>query len=234
MLQPSPNGKTSIKVLEDPLSLLPRKPVNEYSKGSIIYNCGEVAHSIHLVIDGLVRVSLPRPDNTQMVVDIVAADHFFGEVGLLQAASRKDRAVALEDTKIMAWTAVEIEEHIARQPRLGLALLQVLVQRVGEFEVRLETCALDKTLRRLGRTLIGLAERMGTVTPDGGRQIPPLTHQLISEYVGTSREIVTSQMNMLRKRGFIRYSRKNIVVYGEALRECMRLDDESVMLAAAS
>ncbi|PWT99683.1 MAG: hypothetical protein C5B51_26755, partial [Terriglobia bacterium] len=48
---------------------------------------------------------------------------------------------------------------------------------------------------------------------------PPLTHQLLSEYVGTSREIVTFQMNYLRQKGLLRYSRKGIQVYVEALRE---------------
>jgi CRP-like cAMP-binding protein len=33
--------------------------------------------------------------------------------------------------------------------------------------------------------------------PDGAMQMPPLTHQMIAEYVGTSREIVTSEMNRL-------------------------------------
>ena len=42
---------------------------------------------------------------------------------------------------------------------------------------------------------------------------------MISEYVGTSREIVTFQMNHLRQKGFLRYSRKGIQVYADALRE---------------
>jgi hypothetical protein len=50
-------------------------------------------------------------------------------------------------------------------------------------------------------------------------KIPPLTHHVISEYVGTSREIVTFQMNQLRQKGYLRYSRKGIQVYSDALRE---------------
>lgn len=52
--------------------------------------------------------------------------------------------------------------------------------------------------------------------------VPPLTHQLIAEYVGTSREIVTFQMNHLRQLGYIRYSRKGIEVYLQALKEHLR------------
>jgi CRP/FNR family transcriptional regulator, cyclic AMP receptor protein len=47
----------------------------------------------------------------------------------------------------------------------------------------------------------------------------PLTHETLAQYVGTSREIVTHYMNRLRRGGFVRYTRKNIVLYRDALKE---------------
>jgi CRP-like cAMP-binding protein len=47
----------------------------------------------------------------------------------------------------------------------------------------------------------------------------PLTHELLSQYVGTSREIVTHYMNQFRKQGYLRYSRKGIVLYRDALQD---------------
>jgi CRP-like cAMP-binding protein len=46
-----------------------------------------------------------------------------------------------------------------------------------------------------------------------------LTHELLSQYVGTSREIVTHHMTHFRRLGYLRYSRKGIVLYPEAFRE---------------
>jgi len=40
--------------------------------------------------------------------------------------------------------------------------------------------------------------------------------------VGTTREIITLQMNHFRQKGMLRYSRKGIQVYEEALREYLR------------
>jgi CRP-like cAMP-binding protein len=119
----------------------------------------------------------------------------------------------------MSWTGPEIEEQIERQPRLGVALLQMLVKRGLDYEERLQSFALDKTPERVVRSLLRFADRLGTRSEDGSVKIPPLTHQVISEYVGTSREIVTFQMNHLRQKGYLRYSRKGIQVYTEALRE---------------
>ena len=47
----------------------------------------------------------------------------------------------------------------------------------------------------------------------------PLTHELLSQYVGTSREVVTQYMNQFRRQGYLRYSRKSIILYRAPFRE---------------
>jgi len=42
---------------------------------------------------------------------------------------------------------------------------------------------------------------------------------LLGQYVGTSREIVTHYMNMFRRQGYVRYSRKGIVLFRDAFNE---------------
>ena len=48
------------------------------------------------------------------------------------------------------------------------------------------------------------------------------THELLSQYVGTSREIVTHYMNQFRKQGYLDYSRRGIVLDRDALGEWLR------------
>ena len=67
-----------------------------------------------------------------------------------------------------------------------------------------------------------LAGTLGTPLPDASVRISSLTHHTIAEYVGTSREIITFQMNRLRRAGLIRYSRKSIDIQVGALQEALR------------
>jgi len=53
-------------------------------------------------------------------------------------------------------------------------------------------------------------------------RMPPLTHDFLSQYVGTSREIITHYMNHFRRQGYLRYSRKGIIVYRDAFSEWLR------------
>ena len=46
----------------------------------------------------------------------------------------------------------------------------------------------------------------------------PLTHEMLSRYVGTSREIVSHHMNQFRKHGYVTYSRRGISLHRETLK----------------
>lgn len=225
--------QASSRRTEDALVYLPHKSVVEYRRGQVIYDEGQPSNGIYLVVRGRVKTSVPMDDGSQTVVEIFAAEDFFGESGLLDLAQRGESAMALENTALMAWTTQEIEEQVDRQPKLGLALIQMLVERCLEFEERLQSFALDKTPERIMRALLRFSTRFGTRSEDGSVRIPPMTHQLISEYVGTSREIVTFQMNRLRQEGFIRYSRKGIDVYTESLADHLRRITEPELWRAA-
>ncbi len=196
---------------------LPRKGVTDYSKGETIFDESNPSRSLHLVIQGRVSLATPLENGSQSIVDIFSTDDFFGESCLLGLALNA-RATALEAVMLMSWDAAEIEEQVERQPLLGLALIQMLAKRTLEYGERIETFAFDKTAERIVSSLLRFADRLGAQSEDGSVRIPPLTHQVISEYVGTSREIVTFQMNRLRQEGFLHYSRKGIQLYTDALR----------------
>jgi CRP/FNR family transcriptional regulator len=194
----------------------------EYRKGQMIYNQDQPSTSLYLVIDGKVKVSRLADDGHQVVVDIYQPDEFFGESAFLNLAHRAEQATALENARLMAWSTSEIEEIVMRRPRLAIALMQILAQRTVDFTQRIESFSVDNIARRLARSLIRFSERLGSAEEDGSVVMAPFTHELLSQYVGTSREIVTHYMNQFRRQGYIRYSRKGIVVYREAFREWLR------------
>lgn len=204
--------------LEDPLVYLSSSSILEYRKGQVIYNQEQPSTNICLVIEGKVKVCRMTDDGRQVIVDIYQHEEFFGESAFLHSPTRDEQAVALESTKVMAWTMAEIEEIVMRHPRLGVALLQVLARRSMEFGCRIESFSVDSVARRLGRGLIRLSERLGQNADDGSVQMMPFTHELLSQYVGTSREAVTHFMNQFRRQGYLSYSRKGIFLRRDALK----------------
>jgi CRP/FNR family cyclic AMP-dependent transcriptional regulator len=218
--------RTSSREVEDALMYLPRKGVTDYRRGQIIFMENQPSRELQLVVKGRVKVAIPLESGAQTLIDVFCTDDFFGESALLGTVQHAERAIALDNVTLMSWTTAEIDAQVEREPRLGIALLQMLVKRALDYEDRLQNFALDKTPERVVRAVLRFADRTGIRSQDGSLEVPPLTHQLLSEYVGTSREIVTFHMNQLRQKGVLSYSRRGMRVDPNALREQLGAQNE--------
>lgn len=214
---------TPSREFENALMYLPRKAPTSYRKRQVVFDENHPPGAIHLILKGRVKVTGRLHDGTETVVDICSAGDFLGESSLLGSTAFSGRAVALDNASLVSWTIPEIEEQCERQPKLGIALLHLFALRGQDSQARLQSFALDKTPERLVRSLLRFGDRMGTRTGDGCIDIPPLTHQVIADYVGTTREMINLQMSQLRHQGSLSYSRKGIQIRVRALRDHLRL-----------
>jgi CRP/FNR family transcriptional regulator len=206
--------------LEDPLDYLPRSSTIAYKKGQLIYQQNEPSTNLYLIVEGKVKVSFIAEDGYQGILDIYQQDEFFGESTFLNLTQRADQATAMESTTLMTWTSESIEDVIMRRPRLALALMQLMAQRSIYIAQRIESFSRDTIERRVVRALIRFSERFGTKAAggDGSICMPAFTHQVLAQYVGTTREVITHCMIEFRRKGLIKYSRKEFTLYG-SLRE---------------
>jgi CRP/FNR family transcriptional regulator len=214
----------------DPLSYLPRARVLDLPKRCVIYDSARPPVYLYLVLMGRVSVFCSAIDGTQTLLRIVTSEGFFGEGSLVpRDLSLKESAIATERTQVMCWSTEDIERQIEREPRLGLALLEGFGANNLLLRDRVAALALYKTGPRVTLALVQLAKTIGELTPAGALRINGLTHQSIADYVGTSREIVTSEMNHLRRLGYVEYSRRYIDVFADGLSEWLRQQGTSII-----
>jgi len=202
----------------DALNYLPRRPLTEYAKGTVIYsgNCDY----LYLVVLGRVKVSRVAADGWESVVRIVPPEGLFGECSLINAGGG-ERAVPLDRVQVMAWRKAEIEHQIEKEPRLGVALLEEFVLATLDMEDRMHVMATCKTPERVMLSLLQLQRTLGEPQADGAMRMASLTHLVIAEHVGTAREIVSAQMSRLRRLGIIRYCRGYIEIDCEAMKQAL-------------
>jgi CRP/FNR family transcriptional regulator len=218
-----PNSPTSTypfaREFEDPLLYLLRKEITTFHTREIIYQSTTPSPGLYLLISGKVKVIRRTDMDSQVLIDIYQANDFFGESSFLGSGRSREIAAALENVSVMCWSFAEVEAQIEREPRLGIALLHILSTRTTDLAQRIESFAGESCMQRLARSFLRFADRFGNVALDGAIEIPPLTHETISQYVGTSREIITARMNQLRNKGMLRYCRKWIRVFPEPLKQ---------------
>jgi len=202
---------------EDVLAHLPISATMEYRKGQTVYGPGKPSTNIFLLAAGKVKLSQIAQDGREILLEIIRPDELFGESAFVSGHHRTEQATALESTQLMMWPISAVEDLVTKRPRLAVSLLQISAQRTVDFAHRIESFSIDNIARRLARSLIRFSERLGSPKGDGSVRMMPFTHELLSRYIGTSREIVTFYMNQFRKQGYLRYSRQEIVLYPDAL-----------------
>jgi CRP/FNR family transcriptional regulator, cyclic AMP receptor protein len=188
---------------------LPRKPIQEFSKKGIVYSPQQPSHSLYLVLAGRVKVS-SELSGGEIACRIVHKGGLFGEPALVDARQRPDSAVALDQVTLMAWSRGEIEHEVEMNPTLGVALYRYLAVNCMELAERMKAMVVHRTPERVMLTILQFAREGGVTMADGSTRVESLTHQTLAEYVGTSREMVTFQLNSLRRLGLLRYNRKYI------------------------
>ena len=181
-------ASTKTRPLEDPLGYLPCSHIWEYQQHQVIYSPDGLLMNLFLIIGGKVMVRRITTDGREVVVDIYVVDEFFGDGALIDAINNNERAIAIEqNTRVMSWTSTDVHELILRRPQLGIAFIQLLARRCTDYRGRIESFSSDYIARRLVRALMHFADRLGDKLDDGSIQLIPLSHELLAQYIGTSR-----------------------------------------------
>ncbi|HXK02340.1 MAG TPA: Crp/Fnr family transcriptional regulator [Verrucomicrobiae bacterium] len=194
---------------EDPSFYLPRKPAQEFARKHTIYGPGEPSNLLYMVRSGRVLVRNSFDSTSPSVTRIVSARGMFGEASLIGSPDPGEWAITLDRSSVMSWTMAEVEQQMTRDARLRPALLSYFALRCAELTERLEALAFYRTQERVMLGLLQLAETLGAPM-NGATRMAPLSHKIIADYVGTSRELVTLHMCEFRQAGLLQYSRSFI------------------------
>jgi CRP-like cAMP-binding protein len=207
----------------DALTYLPRSRVLEFPKRYAIYDSARPSEHLYLVLRGRVKVFTTAESGVQTLLRIISPEGFFGETALVPLNdSLRESAVALDSVHVMSWSADKLTETIEREPKLALALFQYFAECNLIHQERICAAASYKTGIRVAIALVQLAHSIGEPTGNGAIRMSGLTHHSIADYVGTTREIVTLEMNRLRRLGYLEYSRRYLDVHADALTASVR------------
>ena len=207
----------------DALNYLPSTRVLEFPKRCAIYEPTRPASRLYLALSGRVKIFCTAESGAQTLLRLAGPEEFFGQSALIPSSiCVRETAVAIEPTQAMSWDVEEVADRIQKEPKLALALCEYFGRHNSLLRERITVISNCKTGPRVVIALVQLARANGSPTPQGAMRITGLTHQAIADYVGTSREIVTSEMNRLRRLGYVSYSRLFTDIYASALTEWMR------------
>lgn len=178
-----------------------------YPKNSVILFEDDPGDALYVVHTGQVKVVLLSDDGREVILSILKEGDFFGEMSLIDDQPRSAHVIATEDTSLLVLRREDFRRCVEESPRIAWGLLQALSRRLRRADDKIGGLVLLDVNGRVARLLLELADEQD------GRQIPrTVTHHMIAQMIGSSRETVSRAMRELADRGLISVTRKAISV----------------------
>ena len=177
-----------------------------YAAGVTIFHEGDPGDSLHIIIEGSVRVAVLSPSGAETTLAVLGPGEFVGDLALLDGRPRSASVVALQPTKTLVVTRNSFTRWLSERPQAALALLETLSLRVRRTDEALADFAFLDLPHRLAKRLLALAN----VQPEGNpsdRVRLRVTQAELASMLGVSRESVNKQLNIFAREGWIALGR---------------------------
>ncbi|SHN83266.1 Crp/Fnr family transcriptional regulator [Desulfitobacterium chlororespirans] len=180
-------------------------PVRNYAKGEFIYRQGEKKDVCFLVLKGRIEISSENEDGQRKVFGIREPRCFIG-ISTLDGSPSLVNAICLEAVEVAVVSAQDINKG---DREVLLYLLLSVIQMNKQLTSQLNGQTFDDVENRVENLLVTLSATLGKHEADSVVVTVPLTHQLISEMVGSSRVRVSQIIGELNKSGELVMNRSN-------------------------
>ena len=182
-----------------------------------VYTCGDQDEMIYFIESGQIKLLMLTPEGKECLLAIHSAGDIFGELSLSGSGSRLETATAMEETSLRQ---IPCSQFLARLSRDSLfdGFVRYLAGRITDQQQVIADMVTVDSEQRLGKTLLQLARTLGKKEPRGLRIELQISHEELSEMVGTTRPRITLFIHRFQDLGLIEKSfRRSLIVQEEKL-----------------
>ncbi|MFH1416288.1 MAG: Crp/Fnr family transcriptional regulator [Elusimicrobiota bacterium] len=183
-----------------------------YGKGDHIFSESDEGDEFYIVDDGLIKIYKMSTDGQVKALDYLKKGDFFGEMALLDKNPRSANALAMENANLFIIKYSDFRQFLISQPEILLTITQTLCKRLRKTDMEIEMFSFKKVKDRLVLCLVHLAEKYGKERDDGIEILMGITHQDLSEFVGTAREVISRQLKELDSEGLIKKDGRGLII----------------------
>jgi CRP/FNR family transcriptional regulator len=174
-----------------------------YERGEELRESREGAQKLYALKEGRVQLYATLPNGGEITLSVVEGGSIFGELALTSAELTEVGARALVPSLVCALKMETVEQLVERNPRVALAMVRMLGERLRLAEVRLAELAHKQIPARLSSLILRLSASEGIMTREGVRIDTPYTHRQLGTMINAKREGVTRALNELQEKGAI-------------------------------
>ena len=215
MIQQTPQADEFKRQLRDSLQ---RETSNtraiKIARHASIYSSGDPDDMVYFIESGQIKLLMVSSEGKECLLAIHGGGDIFGELCLSGLGARLETATAMKATIVKL---IPCAQFLARLQRDSLfeGFVRYLAVRIADQQQVIANLVTVDSEQRLGQTLLQLARTMGKKDPRSIRIELKITHEELSEMVGTTRPRISLFMQRFHHLGLIETNKDRFFVIKE-------------------
>jgi CRP/FNR family cyclic AMP-dependent transcriptional regulator len=179
-----------------------------------VYTCGDKDEMVYFIESGQIKLLLLSPEGKECLLAIHSTGDIFGELCLAGLGARHESAAAMKETTVKQ---IPCSQFFARLSHDSLfeGFVRYLAVRIADQQQVIANLVTVDSEQRLGQTLLQLARTMGKKDPRSIRIELRISHEELSEMVGTTRPRISLFMQRFHHLGLIETNRDRFLIIKE-------------------
>lgn len=179
-----------------------------------VYTCGDQDDTVYFIEGGQIKLLMLSSEGKECLLAIHGAGDIFGELCLSGLGARLETATAMKETLLKQIPSSQFFARLSRDS-LVEGFVRYLAVRVADQQQVIANLVTVDSEQRLGQTLLQLARTMGKKDPRSIRIELKISHEELSEMVGTTRPRISLFMQRFHNLGLMETNRERFLVIKE-------------------
>jgi CRP/FNR family cyclic AMP-dependent transcriptional regulator len=179
-----------------------------------VYSCGDEDEHVYFIERGQIKLLILAPHGKECILAIHTEGDIFGEPCLSGLGARAETAIAMKQTLLKQIPCSQFFAHISGEA-LSEGFARYLAVRIADQQQVIANLVTVDSEQRLGHTLLQLARTMGKKDPRSIRIELKISHEELSEMIGTTRPRISFFMQRFRNLGLIETNSDHFLIIKE-------------------
>lgn len=183
-------------------------------RNSHVYNCEDREDAIYFIEKGQIKLVMISPEGKECLLAIYTAGDVFGELSLSHLGVRRETATTMENTILKKIPSNKFFLRL-QTDRLLEGFIRYLAVRIADQQQVITNLVTIDSEHRLGQVLMQLAHTMGQKNSLGIMIPLNISHEELSNMVGTTRPRISAFLQSFRQLGLIEISQERFFIIKE-------------------
>lgn len=189
------------------------REIVSYTKKLFVYKVGQRPRAVYYVVSGKVKISKTNDDGKEFITSIHGPGEYFGYTSILEDASYKDGAQALEETELMLIPREDFLQLVTNDMQVAQTFIKIITQNIVEKEESLLNLAYNSLRKKVAYGLIHLIEKYKDKTDK--RPISNLSRENMAQSIGIATESLIRTLGEFKDEKMIEIQAGKIIITDE-------------------